>query len=121
MLPLHTTEDSASLAQVYKLQLPVNGANSQVSKQIITKKIADISKAEQMLNEGMPLTWKNDFLTNNNGRFSVLLLFTKFTGLLATVLAIMMGAPFWFDLLNKISNLRGTGSRPPTGKYNKNK
>jgi hypothetical protein len=25
-----------------------------------------------------------------------------------------MGAPFWFDLLNKISNLRGTGTRPPS-------
>jgi len=23
-----------------------------------------------------------------------------------------MGAPFWFDLLNKISNLRGTGTKP---------
>ena len=38
-----------------------------------------------------------------------MLLFSKITGLLVTILAIMMGAPFWFDLLNKISNLRGTG------------
>ncbi len=33
-------------------------------------------------------------------------------GWLATVMAIMLGAPFWFDLLNKIANLRGSGSRP---------
>jgi hypothetical protein len=26
----------------------------------------------------------------------------------------MMGAPFWFDTLNKISNLRGTGNKPQT-------
>jgi hypothetical protein len=23
-----------------------------------------------------------------------------------------MGAPFWFDILNKIANLRGTGRKP---------
>ena len=33
-------------------------------------------------------------------------------GWLATILAIMLGAPFWFDLLNKISNLRGSGPKP---------
>ncbi|TAM95232.1 MAG: hypothetical protein EPN39_15655 [Chitinophagaceae bacterium] len=36
-------------------------------------------------------------------------------GWLATILAIMMGAPFWFDILNKISNLRGTGPKPLSG------
>jgi hypothetical protein len=24
----------------------------------------------------------------------------------------MLGAPFWFDLLNKISNVRGSGPKP---------
>ena len=24
----------------------------------------------------------------------------------------MLGAPFWFDLLNKVVNLRGTGNKP---------
>ncbi len=37
-------------------------------------------------------------------------------GWLATVMAVMMGAPFWFDLLNKIANLRGAGARPATAK-----
>jgi hypothetical protein len=27
-------------------------------------------------------------------------------------LAICLGAPFWFDILNKIANLRGTGPKP---------
>jgi hypothetical protein len=35
-------------------------------------------------------------------------------GWLATILAICLGAPFWFDILNKIANLRGTGPKPPT-------
>jgi len=36
----------------------------------------------------------------------------KIIGLLASILAVMMGAPFWFDLLNKVSNLRGAGKKP---------
>lgn len=33
-------------------------------------------------------------------------------GLLATALAGMLGAPFWFDLLQKLVNLRGAGPKP---------
>jgi hypothetical protein len=34
-------------------------------------------------------------------------------GILISSIAVAMGAPFWFDLLNKIVNLRLTGSPPP--------
>jgi len=37
---------------------------------------------------------------------------SKIAGLLMTGLALSLGAPFWFDLLSKCMNLRGTGSRP---------
>lgn len=37
---------------------------------------------------------------------------TKIGGLLITVFAVMVGAPFWFDLLQKLVNLRGSGSKP---------
>jgi hypothetical protein len=42
----------------------------------------------------------------------------KLAGLLITAAALMMGAPFWFDLLQKIMNIRGTGEKPQktTGK-----
>lgn len=33
-------------------------------------------------------------------------------GWLLTAVALSLGAPFWFDLLNKFINLRGTGSKP---------
>jgi hypothetical protein len=36
----------------------------------------------------------------------------KFLGLAATVVALSLGAPFWFDLLGKVSRLRGTGAQP---------
>jgi len=35
-------------------------------------------------------------------------------GWLVTALAGMLGAPFWFDLLQKLTNLRGAGPKPPS-------
>jgi hypothetical protein len=36
----------------------------------------------------------------------------KILGLLLTTLAVSLGAPFWFDLLNKLVNLRSSGPAP---------
>ena len=36
-------------------------------------------------------------------------------GWLITALACMLGAPFWFDLLNKLVNVRNTGPKPESG------
>lgn len=36
----------------------------------------------------------------------------KYLGWLITALAISLGAPFWFDLLNKFVNIRGAGPKP---------
>lgn len=51
-----------------------------------------------------------------NARQSLLgYIFAKIAGLLVTVVAISMGAPFWFDMLNKIVNLRAAvGAKPAT-------
>ncbi|MFL5345133.1 MAG: hypothetical protein ACJ8AT_10075 [Hyalangium sp.] len=40
----------------------------------------------------------------------------KIAGLLFTILAVSMGAPFWFDVLNKVVNARITGAQPPPKK-----
>ncbi|MEZ4986206.1 MAG: hypothetical protein R2795_14400 [Saprospiraceae bacterium] len=37
---------------------------------------------------------------------------TKVLGYLVTALAISLGAPFWFDLLRKIVNIRASGAKP---------
>jgi len=60
----------------------------------------------------LPLGWKAANITNWPAFFD----YSKkhIAGWIATILAIMMGAPFWFDILNKISNLRSTGPKPPT-------
>jgi hypothetical protein len=37
---------------------------------------------------------------------------TKLFGLAITAFAISLGAPFWFDVLSKFMNIRGTGTKP---------
>jgi hypothetical protein len=56
---------------------------------------------------GLPLGWSHDTSPHNvfwDGLGKVL-------GLLVTAFALTLGAPFWFDLLGKVSRLRGSG--PP--------
>ncbi len=40
----------------------------------------------------------------------------KVMGLLLTTAALTMGAPFWFDLLSKLVNIRAAGNRPDTSR-----
>lgn len=42
--------------------------------------------------------------------------FEKVIGILISVVASAMGAPFWFDMLNKLVNLRLSGAPPPTSR-----
>lgn len=40
----------------------------------------------------------------------------RFLSFIITALAISLGAPFWFDLLNKFINIRGAGAKPSESK-----
>ena len=40
---------------------------------------------------------------------------TKLMGWIVTALAISLVAPFWFDLLRKLVNLRSSGNKPEEG------
>lgn len=115
MQAFDSTKDSALIKQVAELKMIPDSSktapDSAEIKKRITEKITDLEKAKQGLADVMPLTWKKGEL-KKDGQYSLRLIFAKITGLLATILAIMMGAPFWFDMLNKISNLRGTGAKP---------
>lgn len=94
-----TKEDSVSLQQI---------------KDTLNNRLASIKKAKATLeSSGLPLGWnKNDLRDPETQCYSFKLILSKITGLLATVLAVMMGAPFWFDVLNKISNMRSAGKKP---------
>jgi hypothetical protein len=78
----------------------------------ISERVSDIKIAKQSLEDVIPLGWDTDTWNKTIASAGSFLL--KLLGLVLTVFAIMMGAPFWFDTLNKISNLRGTGNKPQT-------
>ena len=41
--------------------------------------------------------------------------FSKIFGIVISWFAVMLGAPFWFDLLKKIVPVRATGTKPAPG------
>jgi hypothetical protein len=62
----------------------------------------------------LPLGWE---LSTGDGPTEIpndpLAIIAKLLGLALTIGALMLGAPFWFDLLSKIMRVRSTGAPPP--------
>ena len=57
---------------------------------------------------GLPIGWTSDEeMPRDSWAW-----FLKVCGILLTALLVSLGAPFWFDLLNKIVNLRSSGNKP---------
>ncbi len=73
---------------------------------------------------GLPIGWSNNW--KDSRRFPWLVdageespffvglwqIFIKLLGLIITIGAVSMGAPFWFDMLSKVINIRGAGTPP---------
>lgn len=55
----------------------------------------------------LPLGWSKGVSPHSFTEWSA-----KIVGLIFTAFAVSLGAPFWFDLLNKVSRLRGSGNVP---------
>ncbi|MEO6832765.1 MAG: hypothetical protein ABI378_09785, partial [Chitinophagaceae bacterium] len=77
----------------------------------LQQKSVQIDSMYSLVANSVPLGWQTGEFTGlcRSGAANI---FTKILGLIATILAIMLGAPFWFDLLNKVANLRGAGPKP---------
>ena len=74
-----------------------------------TKTPAQVATEIDTINElKLPIGW--DDANTKGDELSRLL------GWLVTAAAISLGAPFWFDVLGKLSSLRGTGNREGTAK-----
>lgn len=58
----------------------------------------------------LPIGWKKEGLSENIASITI----PTLGGWLVSAIAIFLGAPFWFDLLNKLVNMRGNGKRPKT-------
>jgi len=60
---------------------------------------------------GIPVGWNED--DSNWGGWDFVF---KFFGLIVTACAIALGAPFWFELVNKLVDIRGAGKKPEENK-----
>ncbi len=81
-------------------------------KDAVQARLDVIKNANASIEGTIPLGWSKAEFVPPAGSNIFFVLIAKLIGLAATVLAIMMGAPFWFDVLNKVSNLRSTGTKP---------
>jgi hypothetical protein len=66
-------------------------------------------RLDQLTKQGLPLGWAGDKVLSSRETAQWV---SKIAGLLLTALAASLGAPFWFDLVNKLVNLRSAGKLP---------
>jgi len=67
----------------------------------------------------LPVGWSNarSWPTLDQGAGTFALSYATFVvGLAVTASAAVFGAPFWFDLLQRLIQVRGTGARPPSNR-----
>jgi hypothetical protein len=64
---------------------------------------------EQIATLQLPMGWHSDSVPGN-----LLEWLAKILGLLLTAIALISGAPFWFDLLSRFVRIRSTGKPPET-------
>lgn len=99
----------AMAEQIAKKPLPPAGQSSDVK--------AEIEKAENNL-RSYPIGWNCKANATLSDYYSCAmealpnLKWSQILGWFLTAAALTLGAPFWFDLLNKFINLRGAGSKP---------
>jgi hypothetical protein len=81
---------------------------------VAKNKEADVKLDDAVKGLDVPLGWnleRGDEPTQLPNDW--LALFAKLAGLALTIGAVMLGAPFWFDLLSKVARIRATGAPPP--------
>jgi hypothetical protein len=86
----------------------------EIAKQPGNNTSEDAKKKITLINEEMkrlqvPIGWTKKSLDMFNSFWQIL---SKAVGLFLTGLAVSLGAPFWFDMLNKFINLRSAGTKP---------
>lgn len=68
---------------------------------------------ETLRASGLPIGWHSlQLSTQGQGALPWTWYASKLAGWLITICAASLGAPFWFDMLSRIANIRGTGPKP---------
>lgn len=106
-------QDSTNLSKISKNdKLAIDSAMLREQKAniaIAEKNLNTLKELNKELNESaIPIGWGIEKL-NSHDPLEIL---KKIAGLLLTAFAVSMGAPFWFDILSKLANLRAAGTKP---------
>lgn len=101
-----------------RVALVEQASNTITSGNIDNGKAADIVM-EKLESRQLPLGWNSVDIEKDETRKVVNQIpatftqwFYKLVGLLVSTFAVSLGAPFWFELLNKLVNLRSAGTKP---------
>ena len=100
-------DDALRAAVVSQANKVVSAGSAECAQTADTRADAAAQCVDQVQEFGLPLGWSHDTSPHNFFWDGV----GKVLGLLVTAFALTLGAPFWFDLLGKVSRLRGSG--PP--------
>jgi hypothetical protein len=95
-------DDAVRASVVKQAQTVANGTPSEAQLDQTVKKL-DLPLGWQLHTGDAPTQIPNDPLS----------WIAKIVGLALTIGAVMLGAPFWFDVLSKFVRVRGTGAPPP--------
>jgi hypothetical protein len=98
-------------------------ADAKATKEMVEKATAQYNNARAAYEEatsitksaGLQIGWKG-WWTDNTTISDVL---AKVAGLLVSIFAVSLGAPFWFDMLQRFMQVRATGSREEAGEKKK--
>lgn len=99
--------DAAIAAQPNE-QAPVEGSMNDVQQSAKTAGVL----VEQIKGLHLPIGWKQSDGKWVFAEFGFMEWLVKILGILVTTFAGSLGAPFWFQLLNKIVDLRAAGKQP---------
>ncbi len=88
-------------------------ANAELNNAIKSVKNVKVTLAQT----DIPMGWSGKNIPEGKTQMELNISWaTKIIGWLLTAMALQLGAPFWFDLLNKIVNIRGSGNKPERSK-----
>ena len=105
--------DSLMRATVNKYADEVVTRNSIPNRDNFAQIQTDVNQALEQLS--LPIGWNSNNLKNQEFDGREWPLFSKrIFGWILSGIAISMGAAFWYDILNKIINVRNVGKKPPS-------
>lgn len=92
--------------QVNRISEPTQAASSVPATSTFQEAAAQLAKANaDLTSAGIQLGWTAP--PSGAGAWA-----SKIIGLLVSILAISLGAPFWFDMLNRVMQVRAAGTSP---------